>query len=181
MPECFALYPNTRVILDCTELKTQTPSSLFVNSQMYSSYKGTTTLKALIGITPAGGVSFVSKLYTGSISDKEITKSSGILDLLESGDSVMVDKGFTIEKELRDVGATLVIPPFLTSKRKSFSSKEVVATQNIARLRIHVERAIRRVREYHVFDGIIPISVVGSINQIWAVCCYMTNFRGPLY
>jgi hypothetical protein len=65
---------------------------------MYSCYKGTTTLKSFIGITPAGRASFVSKLYTGSI--YEITKSSGHLELLESGDSVMIDKGFTIKKEL---------------------------------------------------------------------------------
>lgn len=143
MPECFQkLYPDTRVIL---ELKTQTPSSLFVNSQMYSNYKGTTTLKGLIGITPAGGVSFVSSLYTGSISDKDITVRSGILQLLERWDAVMADKGFTIEDDLKGVEASLIIPPFLTNKRKNFSEAEVQKTQQIARLRIHVERAIRRV------------------------------------
>ena len=66
-------------------------------------------MKRLIGITPTGGVSFVSKLYRGSISDKEMSKSSGLLEILESGDSVVVNKGFTIEKELKDVGAILVI------------------------------------------------------------------------
>ena len=133
-------------------------------------------MKGLIGITPTGGVSFVSKLYRGSISDKEMNKSSGLLEILESGDSVVVNKGFTIEKELKDVGAILVI-----RANGSFISEEVIAIQSIARLRIHVERAIRRVWEYHVFDGVIPISIVSSINQIWAVCCYTTNFMGPFY
>ena len=32
-------------------------------------------------------------LYTGGISDKKITRCSGVLDLLEAGDSVMADKG----------------------------------------------------------------------------------------
>ena len=35
MPECFAVYPKTRVIIDCTELNTQMPASLVINSQMY--------------------------------------------------------------------------------------------------------------------------------------------------
>ena len=37
MPDCFKeLYPNTRVIIDCTEIRTQQPSSLVLNSQLYS-------------------------------------------------------------------------------------------------------------------------------------------------
>lgn len=32
-------YPNTRVIIDCTEIKCQMPSSLLLNSRLYSSYK----------------------------------------------------------------------------------------------------------------------------------------------
>ncbi|KAK2150667.1 hypothetical protein LSH36_396g04004 [Paralvinella palmiformis] len=35
-------------------------------------------------------------------------------DMLEKGDQLMVDKGFTIEGELAKVCATLVISPFLT-------------------------------------------------------------------
>lgn len=84
MPEGFKkLYPSTRVILDCTEIFVQTPTSLLLQSQLYSTYKSNTTLKGLIGITPHGAVSFISSLYAGGISDKEITRRSGIIDLLE--------------------------------------------------------------------------------------------------
>ena len=101
MPDCFKeLYPNKRVIIDCTEIKTQQPSSLVLNSQMYSIYKSSCTFKCLLGIAPHGAVTFVSPLYTGCMSDVEITKLSGLLDLLEPGDSVMADKGFTIRKSL---------------------------------------------------------------------------------
>ena len=61
------LYPSVRVILDCTELKCQTPTVLLLSSQMYSVYKNHTTFKALVGITPYGAVSFLSTLYTGYI------------------------------------------------------------------------------------------------------------------
>lgn len=69
-------------------------------------------MKSLIGITPFGTVSFVSNLYTGSISDKEITKESGILKLLEPGDEVMADKGFLIKDLLADINVSLVTPAF---------------------------------------------------------------------
>lgn len=60
MPECFCrLYPKTRVIIDCTEIFVQTPSSLLLQSQLYSSYKSNTTLKGLVGITPHAWSSFL--------------------------------------------------------------------------------------------------------------------------
>ncbi|XP_061162591.1 uncharacterized protein LOC133200491 [Saccostrea echinata] len=181
MPKCFKeSYPHVRVILDCTEIKVQTPSSKVLNSETYSNYKSHTTFKSLIGITPCGAVAFISSLYTGSISDKAITALSGILDLLEPNDQVMADKGFLIEDLLDKKQASLIIPPFLGEKGK-FSASEVAQTHEIARLRIHVERAIRRIKEYHIFDGVIPLNLAASINQIWTVCAILTNFRGPLF
>ena len=114
LPDCFKLtYPNTCVILDCTEIKVQTPSSKVFNSEFYSSYKSHTTYKGLVGISSNGSVTFVSSLFQGSVSDKEITRQSGILNLLEEGAEVMADKEFLIEDLLKKVNATLVISPFL--------------------------------------------------------------------
>ncbi|KAJ7996412.1 hypothetical protein DPEC_G00236810 [Dallia pectoralis] len=156
MPLKFWQYsPDVRVIIDCTEVRCQSPSSLTLQSEVFSSYKNTTTFKGLIGIAPFGAVTFVSNLYTGSISDRELTERCGILNLLEPGDGCMADKGFTIEKMLADHGAKLIIPPFKTT-------------------------AIRRVKEYLIWDNTIPITLSGTINQLWTNCCLMTNFQGPL-
>ena len=98
-------YPNNIIIIDATELRIQCPSSLVLQSQSYSSYKSANTLKSLIGVDAKGGFVYVSQLYTGSISDKEIVKRSGFLDVLarkknaeeiKVGDSIMADKGFDI-------------------------------------------------------------------------------------
>ena len=62
----------------------------------------------------------------------------------------------------------LVIPPFLGQKGK-FTEAEVMKTHEIARLRIHVERAIHRIKEYHIFDGVVPLNVALSINQYLTV------------
>lgn len=58
-------YPNVIGSIDCTEFNIQKPSSLVRQSQCYSSYKGTNTLKALIMINPNGAIIFVSTLFTG--------------------------------------------------------------------------------------------------------------------
>lgn len=180
MPSGFkTLYPSTRVVIDCTEIKVQVPSSLHLQSQMYSNYKSCTTLKGLIGITPHGAVCFVSSLYTGSISDREITKCCGILDLLEPNDSIMADKGFNISDLLESKQVELNLPPYLTNN-KQFLPEQVKETKTIAKLRIHVERAICRFKEFHIFDKEIPLALLGTANQIWTVACLLTNFQGPL-
>ena len=76
------MYPNTFAIIDATELKCETPSSLSLQSQLYSSYKSHTTLKGLVAIAPNGAFVFVSELFAGSISDRQLFQESGILDLL---------------------------------------------------------------------------------------------------
>ena len=150
-------------MIDCTEIRVQVLSTLLLQSQMYSSYKSGTTLNSLIGITPHGAVSFVSALYTGSISDKEITRCCGILDLLKPNDSVMADKGFNIGDMLTSRRVSLNLPPYLSSGGQ-FSSKKVKETKTIAKLRFHVERVIRRINEYHVYDTPIPLSLFGTVN-----------------
>ena len=116
MPACFKKYPTTRVIIDATEVKVVQPSDPAEQHMTFSTYKNTTTFKSLVGITPSGAICFVSSLYSGSISDKELTRQSGLLPLLEKGDSVMVDKGFDISDLLLPLDVALNIPPFLRGK-----------------------------------------------------------------
>ena len=67
MPQAFKdSYPNTRVIIDCTEIYIEMPTSFRSQSATYSSYKNHNTAKGLIGISPAGYPTFISELYTGS-------------------------------------------------------------------------------------------------------------------
>ncbi len=97
-PKCFKeQYPETRVILDCTEHFIEMPSSFRAQSNTYSAYKSHNTAKGLIGIALNGFVTFISNLYGGHISDKQITELCGIVDLLEPKDMVMADRGFDIQ------------------------------------------------------------------------------------
>jgi len=180
MPVAFKeLYPHTTAIVDTTEIRVNIPSSLLLQSQTYSNYKSTNTFKALIAISPAGHVTFVSSLYTGCISDTQLVERSGFLSLLQEGDEIMADRGFTIENLLTPLGVRLNIPPFL-GERSQMEGTEVVETQQIASLRIHIERAIRRVKEFDMLSSVMPASVAASANQIWTVCCLLTNFQNPL-
>ena len=93
-------YPHTRVIIDCTELFIETPSQPRTQSATFSTYKNHNTGKGLIGISPRGDLTFVSEMYAGNTSDKQLTNDCGIMKLLEPGDEVMADRGFEIEENL---------------------------------------------------------------------------------
>lgn len=175
MPEDFKKkYSSTRVIIDCTEIKCQMPSSLQLNGELFSSYKNHTTLKGLIGISPGGAITFVSQLYTGSISDREIVMRSGFLDLpFDENDSIMADKGFTID-DVVPLNVKVNLPPFLGGSDQ-MPAEDVIKTQEIASLRIHVERAINKIKNFHIFDRVVPLHQFGLINQIWTVCAILCN------
>ena len=143
MPDCFrSLYPQTRCVIDATELFIEMPSNPTAQQLTFSNYKNHNTLKALVGITPSGAVCFISNLYGGNISDKKLTVESGILKLFESGDSIMADRGFTIE-DILPSGVSLNVPPRMNESGQ-LTDDERTVTRRIASVRIHVERAIER-------------------------------------
>jgi len=180
MPDTFKRhYPNTRIIIDATEFTIERPSSLLSQSGTFSAYKNRNTVKVLIGITPSGVISFVSDCYEGSISDKKLVEVSGLLQKLEPGDEIMADKGFLIQDMLAPLGVRLNVPPVLKSNSQ-MAAEDVILTKKIAQLRIHVERAIGRVKEFRILQGVLPAAIWDSINQIVYVCCMLTNFNPPL-
>ena len=91
----------------------------------------------------------------------------------------MVDKGFDIGDDLKQLGLKLNIPPFLKDKG-GFDEGDVLKTQTIARHRIHVERAIGKVRRFRIFHSVIPVSMFGTVNQVWTVACLLSNFQNPV-
>ena len=121
----------------------------------------------------------MSLLCEGSISDKELVTKSGLSKLLEPGDELMADKGFLIQDSLTPIGCSVTMPPF--SSKTQFAKDELLKSTEIHNVRVHVERAIRRVKEFHYFDRVIPLTMAGSITQTWTVPCMITNFQGPLF
>ena len=83
-------------MLDATEFCCHTSKKWSAISQTYSHYKSHHTLKALVGCPPGGVFIFLSKSNPGCESDKYSTVQSGILDLMEPGDMILADRGFTI-------------------------------------------------------------------------------------
>lgn len=181
MPTVFReAYPSTRVIIDCAEIFIEKPRNPDTQSLTWSSYKHHNTIKFLLAVTPNGVPCFVSDCYGGRISDKHITRLSGLLAAgkFEKGDSIMADRGFEIDDMLAGTGIKLNIPPFL-EKREQLEEVEVVETRRIASLRVHVERAIERIKNYHILDC-LPTSLCNQGSRLVRICMFLTTLLPPL-
>ncbi|XP_044576694.1 uncharacterized protein LOC123259933 [Cotesia glomerata] len=182
MPECFhPNYSDTRVIIDCTEFNIEIPANVDHRVYCYSHYKKNFTAKVLIGITPGGFICLKSKVAGGRKSDSQMTIESGLLDLLEDGDIVLADKGFPEIKTVIDASGKklkIVMPPFL-EKKSEFTIQETQQTYSIAKVRIHVERIMQRLRLYQVLNK-FPENLFHCVDDIIHICCVLVNLQPPI-
>ena len=79
----------------------------------------------------------------------------------------MADRGFNIQEMLASKGVKVNIPPFMNQDGQ-FEEGELLETRRIATLRIHVERAMERIKNYHILDFVpITLCVNGLIDMIF--------------
>lgn len=167
-------------MVDCTEVPIEKPSCLKCRLRTYSAYKGRETIKCLVGITPSGEISFLSKVFGGQASDKAIFNASNLLDKLTPKiDAVMADKGFLIEAECAKREIALIRPPFLRQK-KQFDIKERQETKNIAAARIHVERGIQRMKIFKIMSATIPCNMLHIFDDIVTIIAAIVNLSSPI-
>ena len=145
-PNCFKkdCFKNLRAKIDCTEFYIEKPGKPSSQRSTYSQYKSSNTFKLLISISPILHFNFVSKLYSGSISDKEIINVIGFPEKLNPSDPVMADKGCNIQ-DLLALHNTVLIAP-LMMRKDNVSARASTATRRVATSRVHIECMIRQLK-----------------------------------
>ena len=133
----------------------------------------------LVGISPAGFLTYVSPGYGGRISDPDLVKACGYLDVLEPGDYIMADKGFLIRAMLNKQHCDLIIPP-KKRNNQTMDHTDCMNTRKVANLRIHVERMMRVIKTSRILGRELPITMIDMATQIFTVCAYLTQQWGPL-
>ena len=170
-------------IIDCFEVFMERPAALMARAQTWSNYKQHNTCKFLIGITPQGSISFVSKAWGGRVSDVHLTENCGILENLMNGDLILADRGFNIHEAAGLFCAEVKLPAF-TKGKPQLSQCEVDTTRELARVRIHVERVIGLLKlKYRILKCTLPISLImcnsgtdySMIDKIVTVCSALCN------
>ena len=102
-----------------------------------------------MAISPAVYIIHLSDCYDGRSSDQFICQNSGLYDLMEYGDVVMADRGFQIKEDLLHHYCHLAVPPGACAKSQ-MTATECKKTKQVANVRIHVERAISRLKTFRI-------------------------------
>ncbi|XP_029835232.2 uncharacterized protein LOC115319400 [Ixodes scapularis] len=155
------------------------PKCLQCRINTYSHYKKGYTIKYVIGVSPGGLVTHVSQGYGGRASDEAIFQQSNLVSQLLPGiDHVMVDKGFLIEDVCESCLIEVIRPPFL--QQKQLSKAEALRTKKIATARVHVERAIQRIKIFKILSQKMPWSMVPLADDIVCIAAALVNLSKPI-
>ncbi|XP_047039351.1 uncharacterized protein LOC124644159 [Helicoverpa zea] len=175
-------YYNVSCIIDCLEIEVQKPSKSVNQALTWSEYKKANTIKYLISCTPNGLVNYISQGFGGRTTDTCLVESCDFVNTLEKGMVVMADRGFKhIEQFLLKSRVQLVRPPSVQSGGK-LSKVEAKQTKQIASLRIHVERVIRRLREFNMLrpHACVNTNHVKILDDIITIACALINLQDSL-
>lgn len=171
---------STAGVVDCTEIPVERSRCLTCRLLTYSQYKSTYTIKFLVCVSPGGTITFVSDAYGGRASDKAITEQCGLLELFEPfTDDIMVDRGFFIDDLCASRAIGIIRPPF-SKKDCQFQDNDATKTTGIARARVHVERAIQRIKIFQTFRTTVDWEMLPYINHLFITACGLTNLCAPI-
>jgi hypothetical protein len=145
--------------VDCHEQECETPTSKLTHKKVWSEYKKRTTLKFFGAIAGNGVFTFASTAYRGRLTDPVVTRLCGYLEVIHEHGATGADKGFDMIPDFSARHALLVIPPKANSGQTVFTQDEMIDTADIARERIHVERAFKRAQEYKILHRKIPVGM----------------------
>ena len=93
-------------ITDGSEAFILISSDIYIKSSIWNQYKYHYTVKFWVHVyTQNRAICYISPVYAGSISDKELTDVCDFLTTLQdkSGVSAMADRGFSINGVLKDL------------------------------------------------------------------------------
>ena len=161
------------VIGYAVEFRFQHASIFELNSLIFSSYKKTQTVKALVGIFPLRGGILFSDIYPGSISDSKLTEECGAVCFVESEHEIMSEHGFSIQELSAVRGMTLNRPK--QKENDQFAERDIATNFDIAATRIHVESFIGRVCNWGILNSIWPINKIDILSSTWQTVAHIVN------
>ena len=174
----FSFFPKCVLIIDNFLVYIPRPRNLTAQSITYNEYYGGNVMKELISIALITNfaIVFFSELFSGAISDKELTVRSGLTKVnYPPGAEIMADQGFHLRDIEKEKNWKFIIPSFLDQSGQ-YDSTAIGNNMKISSVRIRVEHTIGRTHIFRILSTPIPCQLLFSINQIVFICAFASNF-----
>lgn len=191
-------HPDCAVIIDCFTVSLEKVVSIDVHHQDARVTREVTTpssrsafiseLKYVIGVAPQGAVMFVSRGAPGSVSDKTLVESCGLLCKLLPGDVVLAERDFDVKDLVGAHRAELIITNSefheIGQSNQDTGDKASLAAMERFNVYRHVERVIQMVKKrYSVLTGPVESAFtvtdrstnVTTFDKMVQVACALNN------
>lgn len=186
-PACFQeSLSKVRLILDCVKILIQKPSCKCRTVTICSHFNTNHTVKYMTGFTPAGLICFVSKGYSGHISERTMFEQSKVItNLIPFADAVMVSEEFIIEDIVQNHNVELIKSPSteirnqLSSEETMLSSEEMMIYK-VVEAWVPLERSIKKIKSFKILQNKLPCSLVPFCDDIFNTICGINNLSSPI-
>ena len=91
----------------------------------------------------------------------------------------MADRGFKIKTDLAMRQCTLCILPSAASGSQMLP-RDVKETSSIANIKIYVEQAMKRIKDFKILKTQKPMLYLPIMNEVLCICAALTNLKPPL-
>jgi len=99
----------------------------------------------------------------------------------KTGDIVLADKGFSrVTTLFSERNAILIMPAFANPGEPQFSVESMNETCKIARVRVHVERIIQRLKIYDILNHRIPLDLLPHMDQVMRFIGVLVNLQSDI-
>ncbi|KAF4518242.1 hypothetical protein B566_EDAN010387 [Ephemera danica] len=170
MPDKFTTsFSNCRVILYCLAVHLEPPNWSDLQSGWYKS-PSERCRKMIIGFTPLGTVSFVSKSFPGDTTFANLILKSGVLDLIEPEDGVYVVSDDEQREEFD--WEPLIADPRL----KCISVFKPNDTLRKASIWAHSMHQIRRLKSYKILYN-FSWELRETVESVVNMACVLANLQ----
>ena len=115
--------------------------------------------------------------YGGRVQDKDIVESSGFLSVAPKNCSVLADRGF---KCMGNHGINFIVPPS-KPRGRIFSLAKITMTKQVASLRVHIERVIKRLRDFRLLQQRCNNDILKSLDHVVIVAGELVNLDNPIF
>lgn len=169
-------YCSTRVLLQPVGIRVQQKSIL--------NHLSSTKLNCLVCFSPSGEVVFTSDPMSDVSSSMELVQRTGILPLLERGESIIVEGEFMRGDEhlFSSVGVTVHHLPSFGLPHNAATFKRGPSLQDSHKCHTEVVRLlcakfVKTVAGFKCLQDLVLDPVSHVVKDLWKVCCLLVNYQ----